>query len=615
MREGHKKKGNGSVALVSGLMALFISLFLWLVSEALAIAGFIVIFIVLFVFLRYENAKDHYAGGRNHITVIAKVLPTEIRDSDKHIRVISPERHDYYEIVSEFEGIQEEKGDNKNIQISGSAGSGKSFLTRWILQQNKNRQILFSPKADDHYLRMGYKIIRLDRNIPNPFLNPKGQEAFVKAFAVAFTASMSSKGITVASVSGILMDIAKRSGSWEQFRKTFEAEARNERDNVRKMAFAYAQGELSKLYPETGNEIEEIPIPKMSVVLDFSMLNDDARVFFEELTLRLMWAEIVFNKERNLLIVCDEAHELLTAGGRNRDRSILYTMAREIRAFGSLMVISQNYVDIEKDVRNQFKTQFVFQTKHPDDLKDIAEINEALRYTVAECLANREFMDVWTPSPKKEVPIYTLYEPSFVDYPETEYQMQAINEEAGSTESKGKATNINYETEIEAILNEKVSWISQMGKDIAKVYGLDPNKVKSEILSTIGIWKNQGKIGELPIDRDREGKLAPLKLLYLKGKDNPSKPHEWIVDRICERLDELGIPYTRNSFGQSGADIETPNFDVEIETGLKNRNVKDLLRRQNKSEKTIYIVIPNLSLRKQYPDGLTIPLFKELSLK
>ena len=123
---------------------------------------------------------------------------------------------------------------NRNVLITGSSGQGKSKLTRYLLDQMLYQKLVFSFKAGEEYLKMGYAIRDISKTLPNPFANA---EAFINAFVVAFP--ISSIGIQASLIPTTLEKLVKKSSSWQEFEKNAERELKATREANVRSALSY----------------------------------------------------------------------------------------------------------------------------------------------------------------------------------------------------------------------------------------------------------------------------------------------------------------------------------------------------------------------------------------
>lgn len=117
----------------------------------------------------------------------------------------------------------------------------------------------------------------------------------------------------------------------------------------------------------------------------------------------------------------DEAHRLLRTF--EKYESIYGEMSREIRAFGMLWTATQNYTDIPDHVRNQFATQFLFNTNHQDDLMALQSIDKKLSWACSS-LPKHCFTDARYEWVHNVIPEFTLYYDT-TDKARNYYEVQA----------------------------------------------------------------------------------------------------------------------------------------------------------------------------------------------
>ena len=118
---------------------------------------------------------------------------------------------------------------------------------------------------------------------------------------------------------------------------------------------------------------------------------------------------------------------------------------------------------------------------------------------------------------------------------------------------------------------------------------------------------------------------------YLEGKDsdrfyycpsNTDRLHVFLVRRIVSEIKtrtNLEINYVSEGAGQSGADVSTEKFDLEVETGKMNDD-DHLTRRIELSKNNVVIVVPNSDCKieyqkKQYPRSVEILTLREFVKK
>ena len=284
---------------------------------------------------------------------------------------------------------------NRNVLITGSSGQGKSKLTRYLLSEMPYQKLVFSFKAGEEYLKMGYAIRDISKSLPNPFSNA---EAFISAFVVAFP--IGSIGIQASLIPTTLEKLVKKSQSWQDFSKNAERELKTTKEANVRSALSYIKAQAPRLaYSSSG-----FAIGSETAVLDFSALNDDAKSFYAELALRQVYSGMEQRKRKDVLICIDEAHRL-TTGNFGRYHSIIVEMSREIRDKGMLWVTTQNYTDMPDSIRNQFASQFMFKSTGQNDMIALKAIEPLLGWTVSS-LPNHYFVDAQFQNLHTFIPVF-----------------------------------------------------------------------------------------------------------------------------------------------------------------------------------------------------------------
>ena len=251
-------------------------------------------------------------------------------------------------------------------------------------------------------------------------------------------------------------------------------------------------------------------------------------------------------------------------------------MSREIRAFGKLWTSTQNFSDIPSYVRNQFATQFVFNSSIKDDLNEFSAIDQKLRWAVAN-MPRHCFTDARYPWVFKVIPEFLIYW----------YPLDIDN-------AKTVINAVNYDDEVVKILRDNVYSIPTLIEIISKNYGIDENTVKINVKNSINTLVKGKVIHEVLYNSD--------KLYFGKTLDssNLSLFHKYLENQVIDILTELGIKINViANKGQELPDITTPEFNIEIETGLKH-DLTDLEKRISSGNKHNIIVIPDKSLFKKY---------------
>ena len=475
----------------------------------------------------------------------------------------------------------EHKG-NRNVSITGVSGQGKSYLTMHLLRRFEDRErIIFSFKPDDHEVHLGIPVIDAKQCLPNPF---RDVNAFSEAYMTAFFGEKVSSGIQLQQTPAFLQEIASQSSDWKSFMKTISEKRKSASKNQIETLNAIEQNVKSLIVEDMGS----VDLANESTVFDFSTLpTKQAQNFYAELMLRQIYREMEYRKRTDVLICIDEAHRLTKSY-----HTILDVMSREIRDKGMLWIITQNLIDILPEMRANFGTKLTFKLGDAD--LELLSYNSLVRFSVS-MLQPRQFVDIEFPESNSFAPVLT-YIPDGSEYRETPRILAAVREAGMEEEAGGRGKDIDYTEEILRILSNKMSYATEMGKEISSKYGIEKDQAKLRIKSILEDMKNNNEVGR--VKYLREGK--PIVMYYSKSP-NLSNLHTGMQSQAVDILTELGVSVNRiSTTGERGAfDIETDFFMVEIETGLKH-SMEDLKERIAGTNLRVIIIVPNKELMDKY---------------
>ena len=475
----------------------------------------------------------------------------------------------------------EHKG-NKNVSITGVSGQGKSYLTMHLLRKFEDRQrIIFSFKPDDHEVHLGIPVIDAKECLPNPF---RDVNAFSEAYMTAFFGEKVSSGIQLQQTPAFLQEIASQSSDWKSFMKTISEKRKSASKNQIETLNAIEQNVKSLIIEDMGN----VELANESTVFDFSTLpTKQAQNFYAELMLRQIYREMEDRKRVDVLICIDEAHRLTKSY-----HTILDVMSREIRDKGMLWIITQNLIDILPEMRANFGTKFTFKLGDAD--LQLLSYNSLVRFSVS-MLQPRQFIDIEFPESNSFAPVLT-YIPDGSEYRETPRILAAAREAGMEEGAGGRGKDIDYREEVLRILSDRMSYATEMGKEISAKYGTEKDQAKLRIKSVLEEMKNNNEVGR--VKYLREGK--PI-VMYYSRSPNLSNLHTGMQSQAVDILTELGVAVNRiSTTGERGAfDIETDFFMVEIETGLKH-SLEDLKERIAGTNLRVIIIVPNKELMDKY---------------
>ena len=475
----------------------------------------------------------------------------------------------------------EHKG-NRNVSITGVSGQGKSYLTMHLLRKFEDRQrIIFSFKPDDHEVHLGIPVIDAKQCLPNPF---RDVNAFSEAYMTAFFGEKVSSGIQLQHTPAFLQEIASKSNDWKSFMKTIGEKRKSASKNQIETLNAIEQNVKSLIIEDMGN----VELANESTVFDFSTLpTKQAQNFYAELMLRQIYREMEDRKRTDVLICIDEAHRLTKSY-----HTILDVMSREIRDKGMLWIITQNLIDILPEMRANFGTKFTFKLGDAD--LQLLSYNSLVRFSVS-VLQPRQFVDIEFPESNSFAPVL-IYMPDGSEYRETPRILAAVREAGMEEEAGGRGKDIDYRAEVLRILSDRMSYATEMGKEISAKYGIEKDQAKLRIKSILEEMKNNNEVGRVKYLRD--GK--PIVMYYSKSP-NLSNLHTGMQSQAVDILTELGVSVNKiSTTGERGAfDIETDFFMVEIETGLKH-SLEDLKERIAGTNLRVIIIVPNRELIDKY---------------
>ena len=365
--------------------------------------------------------------------------------------------------------------------------------------------------------------------------------------------------------------------------KEISAKYEIEKDQIETLN-AIEQNVKSLIIEDMGN----VELANESTVFDFSTLpTKQAQNFYAELMLRQIYREMESKTRKDVLICIDEAHRLTKSY-----HTILDVMSREIRDKGMLWIITQNLIDILPEMRANFGTKFTFRLGDAD--LQMLSYNQLVRYSVS-VLQPRQFTDIEFPESQAFTPVMT-YIPDGTEYRETPRILAEVREARMEEGAGGRGKEIPYREEVLHILGERMSYATEMGKEISAKYRIEKDQAKLRIKSVLEELKNNNEIGRVKYLRN--GK--PI-VMYYSRSPNLSNLHTGMQSQAVDILTELGVSINRiSTTGERGAfDIETDFFMVEIETGLKH-SMQDLKERIAGTNLRVMIIVPNRELFDKY---------------
>jgi hypothetical protein len=480
---------------------------------------------------------------------------------------------------------------NRSVMVCGRSGMGKSELMKVLLLSSKEPKIVFSFKPNDAYPHLPYRVIDVSRHIPDPF---QDADSFSIAYSLAFPANL--KGIMLSQVRAIVKSVARESKNWIEFKEKLKQVERKATD-IQQEALSLIEQQIESLAVGEGSFSIDLT---QDTVLDFSYLDESAKTFYAEIALRQIWGSVTSRLgiqekgRKKIAIVIDEVHRL-TQAYEMEAKTIVDTLMRQIRQFGTLYTATQNYSDMPDALRNQFATQLTFNTTSEKDLEAIRKIDSAYVWIVKE-LRRYEFVDLtFRVGNTGVVPIFRADQ---VEMPEREVE---YNNPAGITrlQPRTEATATSCEEVTRAALaGEDAVWSpTGLAAEFAKRNGTDENTAKLRVSKVLQGMLNNDELQRVKFEMPQDGRVM---VLYFRKSvnENESPFHRWMVGKIVEgRKDVIRVAAS----GEALPDVETGSRYVEAETGLKRRadDLEERIARFGRI-KPFVIVVPNSDVAETY---------------
>jgi hypothetical protein len=510
-----------------------------------------------------------------------------------------PNRQEEYRLVPSTY-IKEKS--NQNVLISGASGAGKSVLACYLLSCFDSPKLIISFKANDEYLKAGYPVADVSKIVPNPF---EDIDAFITAFAITFPLDVI--GVTASQVPALIYNIATECGSWKDFAERLEGRINGTRDKVQLTALRFIDEHVRLLVCDSQRDsdsmLASIVHGGKSIIFDFSNLNDNAKIFYAELLLRQCRARLHDSSEdRKWTILCvDEAHRLLR-GTFQRYHSIIHEISREIRNVGALWTLEQNYTDTQDDVRNQFATQFVFETTSKSDLDALNAIDPILSWT-APRMGPQNFFDAKEPNPHELWVRHLFAKTAKIEGDQLTWVQEPDKPARYVADEDQVVDKLIVTRLIRRYLEKDVLYVNGFARLLMDRYKLGEDEAKLLINDALRPLRDGGEVRRMEFERE-DGQSLVLYYQLPEDTAGASILHNFLTSHLKRYLEGRGEQIVRIAeIGDLAADIETEGALYEIETGLKKGNVRGLKERAGKAEKPMFVVVPNSDIAQRY-EGL-----------
>ena len=542
-----------------------------------------------------RERKQDLTPGR--VGVVGLIKRYTGQDASKEPYTVTEVRFKWADEVGQIEGKE-----NANVLTAGASGAGKSSLVRLLLRkfEESYRIVVFSFKANDTHLRIGYPVADVADLAPNPFMDV---EAMVSAFAIAFP--VSAIGVTASQIPSLVRELAYDCGSWKDFDRNLERRISETKDRVQLSALFFVKEQTMSLHPREADPKKADMINQalengLDLVLDFSGLPDSAKTFYAELLLRGIWNDLKNGPastgapKGKTIIYVDEAHRL-TRGTFEKYHSILHEMAREIRERGALWTSTQNHTDVDDDIRNQFASQYVFYTSSKADLEALRTIDPMLSWTVSR-LPKHQFVDAKSKYVHEEAVIFSfgLGGKEVARPPPLAEVLEKLPSASGGVET------LDYAEEVrDALSTDCVVWVSDLSGKLGQRYGVAKGEAKLDVRRELEKMVRAGEVEKTWFTLPNGNRAI---LHYLGGDPtNESGLHRWMVDRAAKQEEQAGhkVLHVAKS-GEDAPDIETEAEYIECETGKKRRTDDLEARTARLTGKPFVILVPNEDVKADY---------------
>ena len=566
-----RKHGRIAVIGMAGLFALLVAILLIPVSLVGAgITGWIVFCIVLSVLWRAQFVSLNRIKNKIVITGQIKELQYTKKDEKTGREIV---REDTYLRVVDFKKYLNLKTNN-NITISGGAGSGKTQLTYYIIDQMKDfKRIIMQFDPQDKYDRLGIPVLYLDKYAPNVFSDPNSMS---EAWETAFSADAT----TYRAIPDIVKTLALNSHNWHDFKQLLEKMiSENEKgDMITIGALNAIQRQLKRVYMDN---LMEYRLPE-SIVINFRNMDLKSFIFYVDFLLRSLHKELLRDNSlrQGTMLFIDEAKQF-----QNTEKPILPALMALIRKRGAMLIGTQFVSDL-RGIRGNARTQFAFTTNEGADLDDITKISMPYHWAI-QSLQDYEFIDLAQTDHHQQIWTMKLSNPMPEFKPIVEWKPIIENETKDSKgEGSSKTANkedrkIDYQKDVLEFLSQAGN-ISELGKRFAERYGGKEQDWKRDIKE---IPKKMVKLNEINLEivdyvkfKNDKPIISEGTIVYFRRDENPSGLHTYLVNGTADVIFHKGITnFQIMPSGVGTADIESEKYALEIESGLKNaiNDIKD----------------------------------------
>ena len=497
------------------------------------------------------------------------------------------------------------KGQN-NITISGVAGSGKSVLTMFIIDQLKQfKKIIFQFDPQDHYKEMGIPTLFLKEYAPNVFKDPN-------SFAEAWETAFQGDATTYRAIPDIVKNIASKSQSWQDFKKIlFEEMQQHAKDDIITTgAYNAIARQLSRVYMD---KVTDYSLPD-NLVISFEDMDIRAFRFYGDWILRTLYKELLQkdSPRAGTMLFIDEASQF-----RNEEKPVLPSIMALIRKRGAMLMGTQFVSDL-KGIRGNAKTQFAFYTNEGEDLDEVKTLSESYHWVIQR-LNPYEFVDLAQKNSHEGIFIYKLIDPKPEFKPVQEWKPQEEKEDYG----KGRGSQeIDIPKEIVRLLSIPANQ-QDLAKRFSQEYGKNVEFWKLKLKGYLKIMQMNNEISADLTDYVKfgaDGRVYEIRKSIVYHRKGDYSYHDFLVNAVADILFHKGLLPKIQAHGLPLADIMVePKLAFEIETGSKNgykiEETKQRVEDFAKEGYKVFVIVPNQEIKRKYVDAGFSNVFTALELK
>ena len=498
-----------------------------------------------------------------------------------------------YDIIEEAQSKP-----NKNILVNGGARSGKTELGTYFCLKIPYRKIVISFKKFQPTKRdfdIGYQWIDVSQYFPNLFADGR---SFCEAFRCAFFSDLSSRGLMIDTILTKVNEVMEsKPQNFEDFFKVIDKISKSGQwdANITNIV----KSKVKKLQI-VGAKHGSVDFRLGNIVIDLGNLPDDeVKLFVAELFLRqINRLEEEAQNEEKIYLIIDEAWHCLTS---HQQQSIIGTMLLQGAYYIHLLIITQNYTQLDENYRGHFGSHFCFRNSNDRDLKAIADGYGAFVRDGVRELPDFCYTDLRYEHGEDALPCWKLNYEKLQRLKEEEKQSHVTEDNLGDNFEQQEAETKKTETKTDENLGLQIisvlekSDVSLYGYEIARAIGLSPK----EAIRIRQPLRELVKDGKLVIDKLQ---LRKKEVVYYSIPDTEQFHNLMIKETEKEIIKAKWKIVSRAVHG-----IHMPDFViekngkifVECETGRKN-SLGDFDKRISEYESTTMIISPNLEQKERY---------------